>query len=277
MKKANSSEYSFEHLARLNWANSQIFFLRSLSHDLKNPINSILLGSKLLHNLVEDLTDQFDELDEETGCLAGDFRKTGSQILSTMPQVIQGISDSAFRLDQFVSYLLEFTGEGPITTGYTMNIKQLATLCTSMIQSQICKFTKHFSLDIENDLPVLAGSAQQIVQVINNLLMNALRSLPDRSCGVVLSASFDRVTSQMQLCILDQGAGIHPDILPCIVEPFFTTWQEHGCMGLGLTVADQIIRNHGGELSIDSEPGKGTSVLVSLPLYDPHKTECKHA
>ncbi|MDD5284365.1 MAG: HAMP domain-containing sensor histidine kinase [Desulfuromonadaceae bacterium] len=266
MKNADATEYSFEYLARLNWASNQMYFLRGFAHDFKNPINSILLGSKLLHNFVEDVTGRFDELDEETGCLPSGFRENGVHILASMPQVIQGISDSAQMLDQFVSYLSEFTGEGSVSNFQTVDINQLAILCSRMIQPQIRKYTKRFTLDIENNLPVLAGSAQQILQVMNNLLMNALHSLPDRSCEVVFSASCSHDTGRVQLSIRDQGVGVSPDILPHIFEPFFSTRQEDGCMGLGLTVSDQIIRNHAGELSVDSELGQGTCVLVSLPI-----------
>ena len=141
-----------------------------------------------------------------------------------------------------------------------------------MIQHQITNFTNHFRLDLKDTSVVLSGSAQLISQVILNLLMNALLSLPDRSCEVVISTSCDHEAGQVMMCIRDEGIGISNDLFPHIVKPFFTTWQEHGCVGLGLTVADRIIRNHGGELSIDSEPGKGTTVCVLLP----DKLECDH-
>ena len=135
-----------------------------------------------------------------------------------------------------------------------------------MTQHQISVHTNSFSLDLEPDLPVLPGNAEQMLQVILSLLMNALLSLPDRSSAIVLSAVFNSAAGSVQMCVRDEGSGISPEIFPEILEPFFSTWSEHGCMGLGLTVADQIIRNHGGALTIDSEIGKGTSVMVSLPV-----------
>ena len=135
-----------------------------------------------------------------------------------------------------------------------------------MAEHQISLHTDSFTLDLEPNLPVLPGNAEQMLQVVLNLLMNALLSLNDRSCAVIFTTSFDPATGSVSMCVQDEGVGIPIDIFPTVLEPFFTTWQAHGCMGLGLTVADRIIRNHGGELFIDSEPGKGTSVIVSLPV-----------
>jgi C4-dicarboxylate-specific signal transduction histidine kinase len=137
-----------------------------------------------------------------------------------------------------------------------------------MIHKQISVYTHTFHLDLEQNLPILHGNTEHMLQVIFNLLMNALVSLPDRACAVVLSTSYNRTTDRVQMRVQDEGVGIPLNILPSILEPYFSAWSEEGCLGIGLTVADQIIRRHGGALVIDSEPGKGTSVLVSLPLIN---------
>lgn len=280
VKEQLSPIHAIEHLEKINWANNQILFLSGISHMFKNPINSIQLGSELLINYVEDMNDQYDELNDEPERLPACFREAGLNILCGMQQVIKGISTSSLKLNQFVSLLSAFTGRGSIADRCDVDLNQLSSLWISMIQHHICTYTNHFSLDIESDFPVLSCSSQKILQVIQNLLMNALLSLPDRSCAVVLSASCNRATGCVQICVRDEGVGISPDTYPRILEPYFSTWAEHGCIGLGLTVTDRIIREYGGELSIDSELGKGTSVRVSLPLEDKtddFKTERNHA
>ena len=269
MNTASSSDFSCDHLARFNWYATQMLLLRDFRHDLINPINSVLLGNKLLEKLVKDATGLSIELDEADGSVPCGFRESWGHILEVMPQVMHGQNDAALRFDQFGSFLAEFTGDGRITAANTVDVKQLATLCAAMMRSRIFTHTQHFTLDLAQNLPTFPGSARQILQVMLNLLLNALHSLPDRSCSVVFSASCHPVSDhnrQLQLQISDQGVGIPPDIRPQIVEPFFSTWHERGCIGLGLTVADRIIRDHGGELSIDSAPGSGTRVLVSLPV-----------
>ncbi len=270
MNTAGSSDCSFENLARFNWSATQMLLLRDFRHDLINPINSILLGNRLLDKLVKDATGLYIELDEAADRVPSGFRESWGHILEVMPQVMRGQNDSALRFDQFGSFLAEFTGDGRITAANSVDVTQLATLCSTMLRPRISTHTKHFTLDVAHNLPTFPGSAQQMLQVMLNLLLNALHSLPDRSCGVVFSASYHRVNGrqQLQLQISDQGIGIQPDIRQQIVEPFFSTWQDRGCIGLGLTVADRIVRDHGGELSIDSAPGAGTRVLVSLPVQN---------
>lgn len=268
---------AFEHLLRLNQVNNQALFLSGFCHSFSNPINSIHMASRLLNAYVQDIIDQFDDPDYEPEFTQPSFRQEGRRILDAIPRVVQGINDSALKLNQLVSHLPEFTGSGTIATCRSVDISQLITLCISMIQYRITVSTNHFRLDLEDDLPELPGIAQQIAQVILNLVMNALLSLPDRSCAVKLSASCNRATGCIQVSVQDEGGGISPDIYPRILEPFFSTWAGHGCVGLGLTVADRIIREHGGELTIDSKPGNGTTVRVVLPLCRPDKAGDNHA
>lgn len=265
---------AFEHLMMLNRINNQAFFINGFDHVCNNMINSIQLGNTLLNQYVMDITGLFDELSDEPERLSDGFQETCRNILASMPQVIQGINSSARKLEKHISHLSEFSGKSRISAEATVDVNLLVSLSCSMIQHQIPGFTSHFRLDLTGATTVVPGCAQQISQVIHNLLMNALLSLPDRSREVVVSTSCDYDSDRIRICVQDEGIGIATEFFPHIVKPFFTTWQKHGCVGLGLTVADGIIRNLGGELSINSEPGKGTSVRVLLPLCTPVTEEC---
>lgn len=267
MKETVSITSSFDHLARINRATNQTFFLRGFSHAVVNPVNSILLGSELLTGFIEDINDRFDALTDDAGQTFGSFQDTGNgSLLTGIPQVVHTISSATAQLNQHLSNLSELIDCGSVAALTGLNFNQLVPLCTSMIQHKISEHTSHFSLEIEDNLPSLAGNPQHIFQMITNLLMNALLSLPHKSCAVSCSVKTAVDISQIHLQIQDQGAGIPEENLPRVVEPFFTTWQHHGCVGLGLTVADQIARSHGGKLHIDSKLGKGTTALVVLPL-----------
>lgn len=265
---------AFEHLMMLNRSNNQAFFINGFDHVCNNMINSIQLGNTLLNQYVLDITGLFDELNDEPERFPDGFQETCRNILASMPQVIQGINSSACKLEKHISHLSEFTGKSRVSVEPAVDVNLLVSLSCSMIQHQIPGFTKHFRLDLSGAPTVLPGCAQQISQVIHNLLMNALLSLPDRSREVVVSTSCDHDSGRIRICVRDEGIGIATEFIPHIVKPFFTTWQKHGCVGLGLTVADGIIRNLGGELSIDSEAGKGTSVLVMLPQCTPVTEGC---
>ena len=266
--------HSFEQLLRLNRANNSAFFLSGFSHTFNNPLNSIQLANDLLNNYSQDINALLDELQEEPERLPTGFQKECSRVLSNIPMLTQGISDSVTRLKHCSSWLSGFSGRGAIAGLFGIDLNWLVSHCASMTQDQISFYTNIFSLDLEPDLPILQGNAEQMLQVILSLLMNALLSLPDRSSPVVLTTTFDRVAGSVQMCVRDKGSGISPKIFPDILEPFFSSWSEHGCMGLGLTVADQIIRNRGGVLTIDSEFGKGTSVIVALPVLGKANPSC---
>jgi len=258
--------HSFEQLLRLNRANNSAFFLSGFSHTFNNPLNSIQLASDLLNNYTQDINGLLDELNEEPDRLPAGFQKECCRILTDIPILTQGINDSVIRLKHSNLWLSEFSGKGAIAGLYGIDLNWLISHCASMTQHHISVYTNIFRLDLEPDLPVLQGNAEQMLQLILSLLMNALLSLPDQSSAIVLTTTYDRAAGSVQMCVCDKGSGISPEIFPDIFEPFFSTWSEHGCMGVGLTVADHIIRNHGGVLTIDSEIGKGTSAIVSLPV-----------
>ena len=262
-------DHSFDLLLRLNRVNNQDFFLRGFSHLLNNPIGSIHLACRLLNGYTQDITNLFYELSDDPEQIPAGFREAGLTALGDMPQVIQGISDSAHRLNQLVSYLTECGDRGTIIAGsHDVDLNRLLSSCTTMAAHKISEHTNSLSLDLSPNLPALRINEQQMLQVIFNLLMNALLSLSDRASALAISTQYDSATACVKMSVRDEGTGIPQDIMVKIMEPFFTTWPEYGCIGLGLTVADRIIHNYEGGISIDSEPGRGTTVIVSLPVKD---------
>lgn len=275
--------HTFEQLLRMNRVNNQAFFLSGFSHSFSNPLNSILLAGDLLKNYTRDINLHFDELNDLVTDALPLCHPEGSEgsvllplqtILGDFPQIIQGINDSALRLKQLLSHLSGLTGRGVIAAGSDFDINRLVSLSAAMAEHQISVHTNSFTLDLEPDLPLLSGSTEQILQVILSLLMNALLSLPERSSAVLLSTSCNRDTGYVTLSVRDEGSGILPDIFPSILEPFFSTWHEHGCIGLGLTVSDRIIRNHGGEMFIDSGVGRGRGTNVNVSFSIERRAVC---
>jgi len=98
-------------------------------------------------------------------------------------------------------------------------------------------------------------------QVLLNIIKNAIAAMPD---GGVLSISTCRKDDRVLIQVKDTGFGISEDNMTKIFEPYFTT-KDFGS-GLGLTVVYKIIREHGGEIALDSKEGEGTTFTISLPL-----------
>ena len=258
----NYNPFSFEQLEKLNLLNNQAFFLNGFTHMFNNPLNSIHMASELLKGYLQDINDFF----YEPVLVGAGIKEECGAVIKTMP-LLRGINDSTLKLNQLVSWFSELTGKGSTAGMYGVDINWLISHAVAMAHHQITACTKNFSLELSQELATVPGNAQQMLQVILNLLMNALLSLPDPSCGVSISTSFDHATGSYLIYVQDEGSGITPEEFPKIMAPFFSTWAKHGSIGLGLTVSNQIIQNHGGKLVIDSVPGKGTCALVSLPLF----------
>jgi polar amino acid transport system substrate-binding protein len=101
-----------------------------------------------------------------------------------------------------------------------------------------------------------------------NLIVNALEALPDAACRVRVSTRYSTEEHGVVLEVADQGVGIAPPHLARLCDPFFTTKAARGGTGLGLAITASLVREHGGRLTFQSEPGQGTSVCVVLPAAD---------
>ncbi len=109
---------------------------------------------------------------------------------------------------------------------------------------------------------MISADADQLRQVAINLLLNAGAAMADQ--GEIMVKTFLEQANYVRIDFCDQGEGISEDNLEKIFEPFFTT-KTRGT-GLGLAITKQIIDMHQGEISIDSELGRGTTVSIRLPL-----------
>jgi two-component system NtrC family sensor kinase len=112
-----------------------------------------------------------------------------------------------------------------------------------------------------NPVPLIAGDAAQLRSMLGHILQNARESMPAGSGVVALSTSTDP-RNWVFLTIRDSGCGMVPEVLKQAAEPFFTTKPER--WGVGLTIAHGIWRRHRGALSIESHPGLGTTIRLSI-------------
>ncbi|MBE9569537.1 MAG: GAF domain-containing protein [Proteobacteria bacterium] len=114
---------------------------------------------------------------------------------------------------------------------------------------------------IDESLPLTRMASSQIMTALSNIMENALESMPN---GGELVLEAKQTNSQLFIKILDTGYGIRQEYLNSVYDPFFSS-KTHGA-GLGLAVVYQIVKNHDGEIAIQSQEGKGTSVTIQLPV-----------
>lgn len=125
---------------------------------------------------------------------------------------------------------------------------------------------------LDDDLGTVLADATQLHQVLLNLCTNAWHAMGDE--GGVLEVNLDAVegtaaapgVSHARLTVRDTGCGMPPEVLERIFEPFFTTKAVGEGTGLGLAAVHGIVRSHGGSLTVESEPGRGSAFMVFLPL-----------
>lgn len=125
--------------------------------------------------------------------------------------------------------------------------------------------THDIRLEIESadSVPQPPINPVEIEQVLVNLLNNAIDA---STAGQTVSLSIEEGDNCLQISVRDEGRGIEPDSQARVFDPFFTTRQHEGGTGLGLSLSHGIVSEHGGTIDVVSVPGKGTTMLVRLPL-----------
>jgi two-component system, sporulation sensor kinase E len=121
-------------------------------------------------------------------------------------------------------------------------------------------------LDLMEPLPQIRMDARYMKQAVLNIVKNAMSAMPD---GGVLRIRTTIRGNQLQLRIGDTGVGIPDEILDKIFEPYFTT-KEFGS-GLGLTIVYKIVKEHLGDIAVDSKVGQGTTFTLSFPIPQKEK------
>ena len=105
-----------------------------------------------------------------------------------------------------------------------------------------------------------------------NLIQNACQALQDASKGIYISVRTNKEKSTIVIKIRDEGTGIPDEKLLNITDPFFTTKQDSGGVGLGLSISSKIVEEHDGTMNFESEIGAGTIATITLPVDRKNQT-----
>ena len=112
---------------------------------------------------------------------------------------------------------------------------------------------------------MVSCSENQIKQACIAILLNSSEAVFENGEIIMKTSNTDR--DHIRLEITDNGVGIAPEDIPHIFEPFFSAKQKASGIGLGLAIVHGIIQSHNGNITVDSEPGKGTTMIITLPLF----------
>lgn len=211
-----------------------------VAHELNNPINNIILT---------------------IDSLIGGRNISEERRLSMLNDILT----QAVRASEIVKNLLDFSRSNRAIIE-DLDITQLLRETIQISENQIAVNNVKLRVDLATDLPVVRGNRQALQQVFINLLTNAVHAMP--SGGDLLVRAVTESHRKIVIDVRDTGSGISEEHLPYIFDPFFTTKEVGKGTGLGLSVSYGIINKHGGRITVDSTPGKGSTFTVVLPAKE---------
>ncbi|MBN1129257.1 MAG: PAS domain S-box protein [Chitinispirillaceae bacterium] len=236
-----------------------------IAHEINNPNNFIILNSQNLGELWNDMKPVLDSHAEERR----DFTLAGipyNEIRQDIPVLTQGIVDGARRIKYIVDSLKDFARQDSGDFREKVEICKVVEAAQLITGNLIKKTTSRFSFDVKGELPPVRGNFQRLEQVIINLLTNACQATDKPEKPITVAAEYLSESHLIAVSVSDQGQGISPEHLKNIFNPFYTTKRETGGTGLGLAIAFSIIKDHGGELKIESDRNNGTTATMLLPV-----------
>ena len=210
----------------------------NVAHELNNPLQGIIAYS---HLLLEKM-----------------------QCENAGKESVQKIVIQANRCRDIIRGLLDFSRQRkPQKT--LCDINSVLQECISLLENQALFHNIKIIKDFDIDRPMVIIDPSQIERVFMNLIINASEAM-DGNGQLTLVTRFDSATNFLEVEFTDTGHGIADENMMKIFDPFFTTKETGHGVGLGLAISYGIVKEHRGTISVESELGKGTTFVVSLPL-----------
>lgn len=228
------------HLRELDRLKSE--FIATASHELRTPLTSVQMGVHLLlEGALGELTDSQNE-------------------------VLQACRQDCERLDKLMRDLLDLSkieaGESQPQLA-TVSARDLLTTAVKELRPQVEAKGVELSVDAPVELPWVMVDRLQIERVVSNLVINALRHTKQGEIKI----SAEQRDNHVAVSVSDTGSGIPTEYLPHIFDKFVQVPDAPtGGAGLGLTISKSIVEAHGGQISVQSEVGRGTTFTFTLPL-----------
>ncbi len=226
-----------------------------VAHEINNPLAFI----------ISNLT----SLDEDTALGTDERLFNPNERSEMMRECLEG----AERIRAIISNLREFAQRSDHDEHNPTELNPLIRPTAWLVVPK-AHYSGQIALELSEDLPSILCSPGQIAQLLVQLLLNALQSIPTNrthSPGAVVVRTRQQSPTTVTIEIEDVGTGIARRDMMLIFEPFFSTQAPSAGTGLGLVMCLEIIQRHHGQITIDSWPDKGTTVTVELPVH-PEKT-----
>lgn len=220
-----------------------------VAHEITNPLSAIYGNLELARIGIQGIARDVPKLEAQIGDL---------------DDMLEDAHDGAERIRQLVEEI-GLLVRADTTTG-RVDPAELVDKVVRMLGGAV-SVKARLELRVES-VPEVAGSAPQLVQVLSNLLENAVLAMPRERPSIdnLIAIDLAREGNEVVLRISDNGVGIAPEALEHVFDPFFTTRAVGAGMGLGLTIAHGIATSHQGTLRLESIANRGSTVTLRLPI-----------
>jgi len=205
-----------------------------VAHEINNPLGTIMIYA---HLLLKGM-DKDDPRIEDIELIIGEANRA--------KEIVQG--------------LLSFARETKLRQGL-MNVSDLLEDVLSLVINQSLFHNIRIEKSFVQDMPIIVADETKLKQVFLNIILNAAQAMEGNG-KLTISTIIDK--KHIKVKIQDTGPGIPPENMGKLFSPFFTT-KEKGT-GLGLAISYGIVERHGGKIDVDSELGKGSTFIISLPI-----------
>jgi two-component system NtrC family sensor kinase len=243
--KTNELKRAHEHVVQVEKMASIGKMAAVVAHEINNPLSGILTYAKLLKKWLEKVEGNEQKRVEIRECL--DLVESESK-----------------RCGDLVKNLLMFSRTAPMNLEWA-DVNQVVDRCIRLVQHHLDLGNVQLQVETAPELPMLHCDPAQVEQVLLALVMNAIDAMPRGGNLMVRTRSLPQ-SRQIEIQVRDDGVGIPPDLLPRLFEPFLTTKETGKGVGLGLAISKTIVERHGGVIEVESQPGRGTTFYIFLPV-----------
>ncbi len=233
-----------------------------VAHEVNNPNTVISLNLAALRRRVDDLF-----------AAGGSPAGGGMPIRREIDELVSEMRDASNRIAALVASLKTFTRPAAPALVEPVSLNTVIRNACDLLRHAIEKNRCALRLALADDLPPIEGNPQQLTQVMVNLIQNAAQASTRPGSVIEVASARDPAANRVRVTVRDEGAGIAPENIERVFEPFFTTRREQGGTGLGLSISSEIIHAHRGRIDVRSPLGQGAVFTIELPA----KKEGGHA